>query len=42
VSSTLEEPRRSNATILKGDVVDEVPKLKQELDGEIVVYASAS
>ncbi len=41
VSSTLEEPRWSNATILKGDVVDEVSKLKQELDGEIVVYASA-
>jgi dihydrofolate reductase len=40
VSSTLEEPRWSNATVLKGDVVDEVSKLKQELDGEIVVYAS--
>jgi dihydrofolate reductase len=40
VSSTLEEPRWSNSTILKGDVVDEVSKLKQELDGEIVVYAS--
>ena len=26
--------------MLKGDVVDEVSKLKQELDGEIVVYAS--
>jgi len=40
VSSTLEEPRWSNSTVLKGDVVDEVSKLKQELDGEIVVYAS--
>lgn len=30
VSSTLEEPRWSNATVLKGDVVDEVSKLKQE------------
>jgi dihydrofolate reductase len=40
VSSTLEHPRWSNATVLKGDVVDEVSKLKQELDGEIVVYAS--
>jgi dihydrofolate reductase len=27
-------------TVLKGDVVDEVSKLKQELDGDIVVYAS--
>jgi len=40
VSSTLEHPRWSNATVLKGEVVDEVSKLKQELDGEIVVYAS--
>jgi len=40
VSSTLEEPRWSNATVLKGDVVTEVAKLKQDLDGDIVVYAS--
>ena len=40
VSSTLERPRWSNATVLKGDVVDAVAKLKQELDGDIVVYAS--
>ncbi len=40
VSSTLEGPRWSNATVLKGEVVDEVSKLKQELDGDIVVYAS--
>ena len=40
VSSTLEEPRWSNATILRGDVVKEVSKLKQELEGDIVVYAS--
>jgi dihydrofolate reductase len=41
VSSTLEHPRwNNNATVLKGDVVDAVSKLKQELDGEIVVYAS--
>ena len=40
VSSTLEEPRWSNATVLKGEVADEVTKLKQELDGDIVVYAS--
>ena len=40
VSSTLQEPRWSNATVLKGDVVEEVSKLKQELDGDIVVYAS--
>jgi dihydrofolate reductase len=40
VSSTLEDPVWNNATVLKGDVVDEVSKLKQELDGEILVYAS--
>jgi dihydrofolate reductase len=40
VSSTLERPRWSNATVLAGDVVDEVSKLKHELDGDIVVYAS--
>ena len=40
VSSTLQEPRWSNATVLKGEVVDEVVKLKQELAGDIVVYAS--
>ena len=41
VSSTLEDPGWSNSTVLPGDdVVAEVSKLKQELDGEIVVYAS--
>jgi dihydrofolate reductase len=40
VSSTIERPRWSNATVLNGDVVDEVSRLKRELDGEIVVYAS--
>jgi len=40
VSSTLQEPRWSNVAVLKGEVVDEVSKLKRELDGDIVVYAS--
>ena len=40
VSSTPEEPSWANATVLTGDVADEVSKLKQELDGDIVVYAS--
>ena len=40
VSSTLEDPKWTNVTVLKGDVVDEVSKLKQELAGDIVVYAS--
>ena len=40
VSSTPESPRWSNATVLTGDVVAEIAKLKQEIDGEILVYAS--
>jgi dihydrofolate reductase len=40
VSSTLGDPDWNNSTVLKGDVVDVVPKLKQELDGEIVVAGS--
>jgi dihydrofolate reductase len=40
VSSTLEDPAWNNSTVLKGDVVAEVAKLKDELEGEIVVPAS--
>jgi dihydrofolate reductase len=40
VSSTLDDPDWNNSTVLTGDVVDEVSKLKQELDGEIVVLGS--
>jgi dihydrofolate reductase len=40
VSSTLEEPEWNNSTVLKGDVAEEVAKLKQEQDGEIVVHGS--
>jgi dihydrofolate reductase len=40
VSSTLEDPDWNNSTVLKGDVVNEVSKLKQELNGEINVPAS--
>jgi dihydrofolate reductase len=40
VSSTLEDPAWNNSTVLEGDVVGEVSKLKQELNGEIVVPAS--
>jgi len=41
VSSTLHEPEWNNSTVLKGDVVEEVGKLKQEQDGDIVVHGSA-
>jgi dihydrofolate reductase len=40
VSATLAEPRWSPATVLSGDVVSEVSKLKQEISGEILIYAS--
>ena len=40
VSATLEEPKWTNSTVLKGDVVKEVSTLKQELAGDIVVAGS--
>jgi dihydrofolate reductase len=40
VSSTLQDPDWNNSTVLKGDVLNEVTKLKHELKGEIVVPAS--
>ena len=42
VSSTLEDPEWNNSTVLKGDLAEEVTKLKQEQDGEIVVHGSAT
>ena len=41
VSSTLDEPEWNNSTVLKGDIVEEVGKLKREQDGDIVVHGSA-
>jgi dihydrofolate reductase len=40
VSSTLEDPEWNNSTVLKGDVAEEVSKLRQELDGDIYVHGS--
>src|ERR671934_1949571 len=40
VSSTLADPDWNNSTVLAGDVVQEVAKLKEELHGEIVVAGS--
>ncbi|MBV9465728.1 MAG: dihydrofolate reductase [Solirubrobacterales bacterium] len=40
VSSTLEDPEWNNSTVLDGDVASEAARLKQELDGEIIVPAS--
>jgi dihydrofolate reductase len=41
VSSTLEEPAWNNSTVLKGDLADEVPRLKERHDGDVVVHGSA-
>jgi dihydrofolate reductase len=41
VSSTLDKGEWNNSTVLKGDVVDEVSKLRQGPDGDIVVHGSA-
>jgi dihydrofolate reductase len=40
VSATLEDPKWANVTVLNGNAADEVTRLKQEIDGDIVVYAS--
>jgi dihydrofolate reductase len=40
VSSTLENPKWSNSTVLKGAVTDEVGQLKRRLDGGIVIPGS--
>jgi dihydrofolate reductase len=40
VSSTLHEPAWNNTTILRGDVVNEVAALNEQLAGDIVVAAS--
>jgi dihydrofolate reductase len=40
VSSTLTDPEWSNSTVLSGDVLEAVSRLKRELDGEIVVPGS--
>jgi dihydrofolate reductase len=41
VSSTLENPEWNNSTVLKGDLGEEIGKLKQEIDGVILVGGSA-
>jgi dihydrofolate reductase len=40
VSSTLEDPEWTNSTVLQGDVTEEVAKLRQAHDGDIVVHGS--
>jgi dihydrofolate reductase len=40
VSSTLEDPEWNNTTVLRGDVVEEVTRLKARYGGDIVVHGS--
>jgi dihydrofolate reductase len=40
VSSTLEAPDWNNSTLLEGDVVSEVSRLRREVDGDVLVVAS--
>jgi dihydrofolate reductase len=40
VSSTLEGPEWNNTTVLKGDAVEEISKLKEEIDGIVQVPGS--
>ena len=41
VSSTLETADWNNSTVIKGDVVEAISNLSEELDGNIVVHGSA-
>ena len=40
VSSTLENPEWTNSTVLEGDVAEQVARLRQEHDGDVVVHGS--
>lgn len=40
VSSTVDDPRWSNVTVLRGDAVKEVTELKGNVAGEVLIYAS--
>jgi dihydrofolate reductase len=40
ISSTLEKPEWNNTRVLRGDVIEEVTKLKEKYEGDIVVHGS--
>ena len=42
VSSTLSDPTWANTTVLRGDVAEEVPKLREEHDRDVVVHGSGT
>jgi dihydrofolate reductase len=39
-STTLKDPEWTNSTVIEGDLAEAVSKLKQEIDGDIVVHGS--
>jgi dihydrofolate reductase len=41
VSSSLRDPEWNNTTVLDGELADEVARIKEEQDGDIVVHGSA-
>jgi dihydrofolate reductase len=41
VSSTLENPEWNNSTVLKGDFVEEISKLRERSEGDLAVHGSA-
>jgi dihydrofolate reductase len=41
VSSTLSEPTWNNSTVLKGDLAEEVSKLRRQYDRDVAVHGSA-
>jgi dihydrofolate reductase len=41
VSSTLKDPDWDNTTVIDGDLAEEIPKLRDEVDGDILVAGSA-
>ena len=42
VSTTLEDPEWTNSTVISGDVPQAVARLRDEIDGDIVVHGSAT
>jgi dihydrofolate reductase len=41
VSSTLKDPDWNNTTVLAGDLAEEISKLREQVDGDLVVHGSA-
>ena len=41
VSATLPEPTWNNSKVIRGDLAEEIPKLKERSDGDILVFGSA-